>query len=171
MANIDNIEYHITTVAETVYVTIPGSGRFLSPFQHNDWFRTNFFVLPIDGVHAGYLIAAMKLMRAERTAWHAEKIVIKGHSLGGAVAVVLAALLQKQYKNKDIKAHNYGGPAPFSRLWRRWHPHSLHRHRAGNDIVPYVIPWNRHCAKIHKLPSISWNPIINHIKGYSRWMR
>jgi hypothetical protein len=161
---------------DTAILWIEGSGTILSPFQRNDWLRTNFMVVPCAGVHLGYLVAALRVMRhpdVKPVLRECKRVRLVGHSLGGSVCEVLAALIFRVLR-KSVESHNLGGPAPWRRslIWRliiaedhmRWY-------HCGTDPVPFAMLWNRHAGNRVHLPGISLNPIENHIHGYNEKRR
>lgn len=151
-------------------VVIEGSGHPRTPDGRQDWLRTNFFAIPLVVVHAGYAIAAYRVAQHLRDQIEAAtSIVCRGHSLGGAVAEVLAVGLG--LRGKVAEAHNYGGP----KVWRGRLAAKLASDRAdvtwysaGNDVVPWIPPWFQHAGRHVHLRTGNWNPIHNHIHGY-RW--
>lgn len=177
LKHVDNIEYWTRSEGDTFKVIVPGSGKFLSPWQKNDWFRTNFALCRVAGVHFGYLVAATKIFRAEHTEWSKYKyIVIQGHSLGGAVATVLGALVSKLLPTTvSVTSHNYGGPAAFGRWpaeWRLWTLKlKAHWYTTSWDVVPWLIFWNVHVGRWHRRITKWRNPIKAHIEGYPEWRK
>jgi hypothetical protein len=117
----------------------------------------------------------MRLMREVRNDIRGARYVgLSGHSMGGAVAEVAGALIAaaKTYTHPIVFIDNYGGPAPFR---RKVHPvirYGLDRigranwYVAGNDPVPYLMPWNHHIGHAVHITTGTRNPIQNHINGY-----
>lgn len=159
------------------HVYLYGSGALRVPWQENDWI-TNFAVCPAAGVvHLGYLVAAIRVLRDIREDIRGCRYVnIAGHSLGGAVAeiagVLLAAAKRGSAASPIVFIDNFGGPAPLRRGVGSVIARGMRRigraawYVAGNDVVPYLMPWNRHVGHRIHLHSDSRNPVQNHIHGY-----
>lgn len=158
-------------------VYLYGSGGLRVPWQENDWI-TNFAVCPIAGVvHLGYLVAAIRLLRdIQKDIRGCRYVHFAGHSLGGSVAeiagVLLAAAKRASAATPIVFIDNYGGPAPLRRGVGAVIARGMRNlgraawYVAGNDLVPYLMPWNRHVGHRIRLQSHSRNLIENHIHGY-----
>ena len=167
-----NISGFTRTEDTGLHLHLYGSGPFMQrPWRANDWVRTNFLALVTFGVHLGYLIAAIRVLRHLRTEIRAAASVrFTGHSLGGAVAEV-AAVVASLYR-KRVSFESYGGPAPWwwvtawgGRLlcWARGTHGTWYI--AGGDFVPLIPFWNCHLGSRERLPT-KGDPITDHIKGY-----
>lgn len=87
--------------------------------------------------HRGFLKAATKLYPH---VMHIENPTITGHSLGGAIGTLLAAMFVKD-NNQPTRLVTFGAPrAGFSTLTRVLQPVDQMRYVNGDDIVPNV-PW------------------------------
>jgi hypothetical protein len=149
-------------------IYLSGSGPISErPIASNDWVRTNFFAIPLIGVHAGYAVAAIRVahyLRGEIES--ARRVTVGGYSLGGAAAEVLGAAIG--FRGTKTVARNIGGPAPWRRGFHRWASHAadITWYSAGTDIIPFMPPWNRHAGIHVRIKTGVWNPIKNHIEGY-----
>lgn len=147
------------------HIHIVGSGRLLSPVQHNDWIRTNFAICPVAGAHLGYLIAALRTFRTlrhELRQW--DRVVITGHSLGGATAEVLGAVIE-WLMEIPVEVHNFGGPGPWGR--RPDAAGSYTWYQAGRDPVPYLM--YAHLGSHKQLPGLGCL-IKTHKHGYDQFI-
>ena len=81
------------------------------------------------------LVVAYEGLNPER------KLIITGHSLGGATATLIADLLWES-GNKNIALITAGAPRPGGRrLRKRLQGLEQYRFVHGNDIVPLTPPW------------------------------
>jgi len=79
------------------------------------------------GVHSGmYFLAYQNLqdlndiVRTERKAGHFVELTFTGHSLGGAIALLAAFDLKKQWshdRHVQVRGLNFAGPSPFKTLY------------------------------------------------------
>jgi hypothetical protein len=159
-----NIQGTYSWEGSTLKIHLLGSGSMRSPDGRKDWL-TNLFYVPVAGVHSGYLFAAYRVaVKLSEQIDLATKVVITGHSLGGAVAEVLAAGV----KHKRAEAHNYGGPRPWRRRITAWWATSradITWYSRGWDIVPWIPPWYHHAGKHVHLGKGLGNFINTHING------
>ena len=113
--------------------------------ETTDWVTNLKFLIKRDDCHRGFknnanrtlaqLVVAYEGLNPER------KLVIAGHSLGGATATLIADLLWES-GNKNIALVTAGSPRPGGRnLKRRLNGLEHHRFVHGNDIVPGTPPW------------------------------
>jgi hypothetical protein len=72
----------------------------------------------------------------------AKRIFITGHSLGGAMATLLACAIYLRFKDNPVTLYTYASPRvgdiEFARHWNYLVPHLRHVYR--NDIIPAVPP-------------------------------
>ena len=113
--------------------------------ETSDWVTNLKFLIKRDDCHRGFknnanrtlaeLVVAYEGLNPER------KLVIAGHSLGGATATCIADLLWES-GNKNIALVTAGSPRPGGRRLRRRLKDLEHlRFVHGNDIVPGTPPW------------------------------
>jgi len=113
--------------------------------EKTDWITNLKFLIKRDDCHRGFknncnrtlaqLVVAYEGLNPER------KLVIAGHSLGGATATLIADLLWES-GNKNIALVTAGAPRPGGRrLRRRLDGLEQYRFVHGNDIVPLTPPW------------------------------
>jgi predicted lipase len=113
--------------------------------ETTDWVTNLKFLIKRDDCHRGFknnanrtlaeLVVAYEGLNPER------KLVIAGHSLGGATATCIADLLWES-GNKNVALVTAGSPRPGGRrLKRRLKDLEHHRFVHGNDIVPNTPPW------------------------------
>jgi hypothetical protein len=71
-----------------------------------------------------------------------KRIFLTGHSLGGAVATLLACAVYENFSNNPVTLYTYASPrvgdVEFARHWNHLIPHLRHVYR--NDIIPAVPP-------------------------------
>jgi len=113
--------------------------------ETTDWVTNLKFLIKRDDCHRGFknnanrtlaqLVVAYEGLNPER------KLVIAGHSLGGATATLIADLLWES-GNTNVALVTAGSPRPGGRrLRRRLKDLEHHRFVHGNDIVPGTPPW------------------------------
>ena len=113
--------------------------------ETTDWVTNLKFLIKRDDCHRGFknnanrtlaqLVVAYEGLNPER------KLVIAGHSLGGATATLIADLLWES-GNKNIALVTAGSPRPGGRRLRRRIKDLCHlRFVHGDDIVPGTPPW------------------------------
>ena len=113
--------------------------------EKTDWITNLKFLIKRDDCHRGFknnanrtlaeLVVAYEGLNPER------KLVIAGHSLGGATATCIADLLWES-GNKNVAIVTAGSPRPGGRRLRRRLKDIEHlRFVHGNDIVPGTPPW------------------------------
>jgi len=113
--------------------------------EKTDWITNLKFLIKRDDCHRGFknnanrtlaqLVVAYEGLNPER------KLVIAGHSLGGATATLIADLLWES-GNTNIGLVTAGSPRPGGRRLRRRIKELEHlRFVHGNDIVPGTPPW------------------------------
>jgi len=140
-----------------------------------DWLYNMVCFAGKGGIHYGFYKNAKRLIRRydivkklEQTS--AENVVLSGHSLGAASALVIAYLLRKQLSSKQVTIVLFGSPMPggkkFRKYWERSSNTTIYNFRNGNDIVcelPYfpVFPW-RHVCDLIEVPSKMKNRVRNH---------
>jgi pimeloyl-ACP methyl ester carboxylesterase len=118
----------------TTWIAIEGSDELA------DWRRNFEFVLTSTDEHLGFGAYARELMTQM---WAAgvqldrnQTIVLTGHSLGGAVASIIAAQLQEQLPLLELVT--FGSPRPGGKRFaeRLTVPH--HRYVHADDVVPHL---------------------------------
>ena len=127
-------DWSVYSEADTTWLAIEGSDCGL------DWRRNLEFLLSSDDQHLGFKNYSTRLM-AEMLASgvyfsRAKHLIVTGHSLGGAVATIIAAALQNQIPQLDLVT--FGSPRPGGRKFRQRLrvPHKRFVH--GNDVVPQL---------------------------------
>ena len=113
--------------------------------ETTDWITNLKFLIKRDDCHRGFknnanrtlaqLVVAYEGLNPER------KLVIAGHSLGGATATLIADLLWEA-GNRNIALVTAGAPRPGGRaLRKRLEGLEILRFVHGNDIVPNTPPF------------------------------
>ena len=113
--------------------------------EKTDWITNLKFLIKRDDCHRGFknncnrtlaqLVVAYEGLNPER------KLVIAGHSLGGATATLIADLLWES-GNKNVALVTAGSPRPGGRRLRRRIKDLEHlRFVHGDDIVPKTPPF------------------------------
>ncbi len=119
-----------------VYCYIQGSDHWI------DWFHHFLPFAKAREIGAGKIIA-------NQLRKHGTRFVIGGHSLGGAIAVVVGYLLRSS--NIEVSVFAYGGKrAPCSTSWL-----DVAVVKSG-DIVPCLPPWRPKYKNIFYIPG--WVP-------------
>ena len=124
--------------------------------ETSDWVTNLKFLIKRDDCHRGFknnanrtlaeLVVAYEGLNPER------KLVIAGHSLGGATATCIADLLWES-GNKNVALVTAGSPRPGGRRLKRRLKDIEHlRFVHGNDIVPGTPP--RLAGFVHTHPRI-----------------
>ena len=113
--------------------------------ETTDWVTNLKFLIKRDDCHRGFANNANRTLAELVIGYEAldpkRKLVIAGHSLGGATATLIADLLW-QSGNKNIALVTAGSPRPGGRRLRQRVKDLEHlRFVHGNDIVPGTPPW------------------------------
>ena len=113
--------------------------------ETTDWITNLKFLIKRDDCHRGFKNNCNRTLAELVVAYEGldpkRKLVIAGHSLGGATATLIADLLWES-GNKNIALVTAGSPRPGGRrLRRRIKDLDLLRFVLGNDIVPGTPPW------------------------------
>lgn len=109
-------------------------------------------------LHRGYLNAALDLYP-----WATSRVVgpvhLAGHSLGGAVAAILAILLHAEGAQM-AGVESYGAPSWCDEAFARAYPLPLTRYRCGSDPALHWPPWATAPGRLVSLPSPNyWSPV------------
>ena len=123
--------------------------------ETTDWVTNLKFLIKRDDCHRGFANNANRTLAELVLGYEAldpkRKLVIAGHSLGGATATLIADLLW-QSGNKNISLVTAGSPRPGGRRLRRRLKDIEHlRFVHGNDIVPRTPPWLAGFVHTHSL--------------------
>ncbi|TMX42610.1 lipase [Vibrio sp. Hep-1b-8] len=114
-----------------------------------DFVRTNFDAAQIDPpefggtyMHRGFYQYAMAFLdKIERSLkkHKGKSIYVCGHSLGGAAALILSALIQDTYSPSTLRLYTYGMPRTGTRSFVERYRDIVHyRHVNNHDLVPQV---------------------------------
>ena len=147
---VDETQCFIASTVDAVLVAFRGTESL------GDWLG-NLNVLsttrPYGVVHRGFLSAFQVVesrLRALIQGLGGRKIVLTGHSLGGALATIAAAEWQGQFPISGI--YTYGQPAvgkgEFTHHIARYYGESFFRFVNDDDIVPQVPPSYEHVGKL-----------------------
>jgi pimeloyl-ACP methyl ester carboxylesterase len=118
----------------TVWVAIEGSDESV------DWRRNLEMLYTSSDTHAGFANYATLLMAQMLSAGvnldFRKRLILCGHSLGGAVATIIASHLQDRFPYLGLVT--FGSPRPGGRKFRDrlQVPHLRYVH--GDDIVPHL---------------------------------
>lgn len=103
-------------------------------------------------VHAGYLSAFEAMINPIMTAVRGalveneSRVLVVGHSQGGAIATMVATSLSGRVSNADVTLRAFGAPRQGNKAWADYVDSTLGdraRHVVnGNDIVPHLPPRN-----------------------------
>ena len=113
--------------------------------ETSDWVTNLKFLIKRNDCHRGFANNANRTLAELVIGCEAldpkRKLVIAGHSLGGATATLIADLLWES-GNQNIALVTAGSPRPGGRrLKRRVKDLEHYRFVHGNDIVPATPPW------------------------------
>ena len=113
--------------------------------ETTDWVTNLKFLIKRDDCHRGFRNNANRTLASLVIGYEAldpkRKLIIAGHSLGGATATLIAEALWDS-GNKNIGLVTAGSPRPGGRRLRRRIKDLEHlRFVHGNDIVPGTPPW------------------------------
>jgi len=113
--------------------------------ETTDWITNLKFLIKRDDCHRGFKNNANRTLAELVVAYEGldpkRKLVIAGHSLGGATATLIADLLWES-GNKNVALVTAGSPRPGGRRLRKRIKDMEHlRFVHGNDIVPGTPPW------------------------------
>lgn len=111
--------------------------------QTMDWVTNLKFLFRKADTHRGFKENALSVMQnlfiRDSIDW-GRRIVLCGHSLGGATATVMADLLL--VANRDVSIVTLGSPRPGGRnLAKRLVAVKHYRYVHGDDVVPKSPPW------------------------------
>ena len=131
--------------------------------ETTDWVTNLKFLIKRDDCHRGFknnanrtlaeLVVAYEGLNPER------KLVMAGHSLGGATATCIADLLWES-GNKNVALVTAGSPRPGGRrLRKRIKDLEHYRFVHGDDIVPKTPPWL--AGFVHTHPVIRLKDEVN----------
>ena len=149
----------------TVWVAIEGSDETV------DWRRNLEMLYTSSDTHAGFANYATLLMAQMLAAGVnlrlSKRLVLCGHSLGGAVATIIASHLQPSFPHLGLIT--FGSPRPGGRKFRDrlQVPHLRYVH--GDDVVPHLpssLFGFRHTAHPQVLP-IPGDGLFNSISDHA----
>lgn len=122
------------TVSDDLYIAIEGTDCQL------DWRRNFEFIVTSNDTHAGFENYATLLMAQMWSAGvdlcGADQVIVTGHSLGGAVATIIAAHLQDRHF--PVHLVTFGSPRPGGAKFRDRLRVPHHRFVHGMDVVPHM---------------------------------
>ena len=135
------------------------------------------------GVHVGFFDDANEIWSAindyiANPSRSSKKLWICGHSLGGAIACILASRLPF----KTAACYTYGCPRVGNKRWAKSQRTVHHRYVNNNDIVPRIPPvwlWFRHYGELiyinyygHVRKLTPWQRTKDRIRGIIRaWQK
>ncbi|GAB5405718.1 MAG: hypothetical protein Aurels2KO_39490 [Aureliella sp.] len=148
----DNTECFIAGNSDTALVAFRGTEKTIA-----DWITdlnaigtTQLYGRVHRGFRSSFLLVAEKIDEALQELGSPE-IVLTGHSLGGAQAVIAAAEWFGKHKVRSM--YTFGQPAVgrghFPQYMRERYGNVFHRFVNDDDIVPKVPPYFRHTGKLY----------------------
>jgi pimeloyl-ACP methyl ester carboxylesterase len=157
---LDPSDWTIHREGQTTWIAIEGSDELA------DWRRNSEFLITSSDEHLGFGSYARELMAQM---WASgvlldpnQHTVLCGHSLGGAVATIIAAELQDHLPNLELVT--FGSPRPGGRRFRdRLRvPHTRYVH--ADDVVPRIpspLMGFRHTTEPTWLGRFDWRLLLN----------
>ena len=145
--NYDSCDGAIGYFDDTIYVMFAGSDSAQDWITNFEFFKTTCYLSPkVDHgikVHSGfvkhYLLARDYIQKVTA---NYKKIVVTGHSLGGATTALCAYDLKSNNLDKDITAIMFAAPRIGNRKFAR----------TFNKIIPDAVRWNFMNDLVPKLP-------------------
>ena len=112
--------------------------------EKTDWITNLKFLFKNKGRHRGFKSNAERTLTdfycAGGSLPEDRKLVLTGHSLGGATATMLAERLRERFPGLYLVT--FGSPRPGNRSFRtRMADVEHYRYVHGNDVVPRTPPW------------------------------
>lgn len=139
----------ITHNDELVLISVRGTSELLADaLRDADAFQTPFGKEGLGKVHRGFYDAALKVYELSikyLDKFHTgQKLIICGHSLGGAISLLLSEMLRRQKEYEvDIVLYTYGAPRAADSTFVKSAADLVHYRMVNhNDPVPSVpAPW------------------------------
>jgi len=138
-------------IASTAGIVATGKGRLFVSFKGTDplvianWI-TNFDFIPDEDMHRGFAAAldSVWFKISDVLAGADLPVVLTGHSLGGALAVLAARRMEKDLRRSPESVYVFGAPRCGTQAFADAYDATLgmrtYRFVHGNDIVPTVPP-------------------------------
>lgn len=159
--NIQVVRYE----TDPIIIAFPGS------IELRDWVL-DFLAFPHDvkdhpelgQVHSGFLEAAQSVSTQIDQLLEGKDYITVGHSLGGALAILVPCLLKK----RPLAIYAFAPPRVFVDQVPDWIVEITHAFRFGNDPVPDVPSWFPHVPvlPVGKAKSIENARECHHIENY-----
>ena len=147
----DDWLWHLSHEDKLFYIALKGTDDL------GDWKTNLSFLFKHEDTHDGFkrnawaIIVNILLSGIMNVVDKDYGIVLTGHSLGGATAIVLADLLQNHYS--DLVLATFGAPRPGGRRLRnRLLGMNHYRFVYGSDLVPSAPPYTN--GYVHTHPAI-----------------
>ena len=148
-ARTESIRAVVSTEGDGLVVAFPGSVTL------NDWLE-DFKAMPVSDsdittsphgwiVHQGFLEAADSVFDPVRDAVAGKPYALTGHSLGGAIALLIGATLAARYDHPPIRITTFGAPrVGLGGYVDATRSMEIYEFRFGNDIVTQVPTFLEH---------------------------
>lgn len=128
----NNVRFFAIDESDKIYITFRGTSSKANAKTDLNIKHTNFMNIPNAQVHSGFYNIALKSKEILRNLISKEKeIIISGHSLGGAVGLLLGSLIYNENPKKDIRVYSFGAPP------------------VGNDVFTNNIKGLKHFRYVH----------------------
>lgn len=166
-------DVHVVLTEESNFTVVAFRGTV--PDNMSDWLR-DFEAWPIwrprlGFCHAGFLEGAEAIWPQLSPALEGKRVVLTGHSLGGALAIALAGLMVRG-GHLPIVLRTYGAPrVGFVQLTDLLSPiRNIRQYRNGNDPVPEAPPlFDNIQNPLFAIGQPTFNPIDSHeISAYAK---
>ena len=153
-------------------VSVPGTDLHVPEDLLADLDCRAILVPGLGFVHEGFYAAASALYaKVQAEVFPAQEVIFVGHSSGGAIAAIMAALAQRDASVQSVQLVTFGCPRVGAlQFAAQLLPVSKSLYRLGNDPVPDV-PWILwqwppvlliHPAKLKRIGSPAKEPLSNH---------
>lgn len=146
VSNATDTQAFITHTSEYALIAIRGTSEAADFLRDVDALQVPF-EQGEGRVHRGFYRAAIKAFDFAMSYLdqfnHSKTLIICGHSLGGAIALILAEMLRRTSKDFAIQLYTYGAPRAGDATFTRNAAELIH-HRIVNhdDLIPNApLPW------------------------------
>lgn len=137
----------ITHNADVMIIAIRGTSEMIPDLLRDFDARQVPFEEGSGKVHRGFYLAAKRARRFVTSYldkfYQSQQLIICGHSLGGAIALLLAQMLREADSRYPLQLYTYGAPRAGDTTFTRSAADLLHHRIVSNDdLIPNLpLPW------------------------------